>query len=339
VALDVARLAGLVSISLTHTFGSSPWTKWLYSWVIMYLFLSGYLWSAHRTFGDEVRRRTASLLVPYISWMAVLIVAVQVRALATHSRPNLHAAAAALYGGSVAVRPFTTFYFFTVLFFSTLLVRVLMRLPLAVQILVPLSGLTVAAFLGPELARTPLSIGSAWPCCAFVFAGILFKRYKAWLRPPLAVGLGALAVAVVGFTFHLQGTTRFKGGRYGTPFVAAALAVAVCVALVLIIESLSHRVPDRLQGWLSVAAKNSLVVVLLHPTVLWVFNARTDTASIGVYALVLLVPTLLTVALTRIPAASPLLGQASWDELVARFRRSNALRVRGPASDPTSAAA
>lgn len=174
----------------------------------MYLLLSGYLWSSRRGFTEEVRRRTASLLFPYAAWMVVLL-AVQIRALASSSgHPNLGAVAGALHGGVTAVRPFTTFYFFTVLFFSTLLVQVLVSLPLVVQILVPLSGLGVAGFLGPQLARTPLSIGSAWPCCAFVFAGMLFKKYKPRLRPPLLLGFGALTVAVLGFNLqHYCSTT------------------------------------------------------------------------------------------------------------------------------------
>src|SRR4051794_27901665 len=242
----------------------------------MYLFLTGYLWSRKRNFAGEVRRRTASLLVPYVCWLVLLLTAVQVRALVSHGSPDPHAIVKALWGGTVAVRPFTTFYFFTVLFFSALLTRVLMTLPLALRVLVPLSGLAAAAFVGPELARTPLSFGSAWPCCAFVLAGIVFKNYRSRVARPLLVGSIALLTGLTGFALRLNGQTRFKGGNYGTPFVAAALALAVCVGVVLVIETLQHRVPTRVAQGLSTAAGYSLVVVLLHPSVLWVLDARQD---------------------------------------------------------------
>jgi fucose 4-O-acetylase-like acetyltransferase len=69
-------MLGLAAVVVGHTTTDSY--LWLHhlmvAWdVPIFFFISGYLWNEHRSFTDELRRRSRKLLVPYVCWLAISV--------------------------------------------------------------------------------------------------------------------------------------------------------------------------------------------------------------------------------------------------------------------------
>lgn len=312
VGLDAVRVVGLLAVVAGHVWTSDNVSEWLFSWhVPVFFLLAGYLWSPARSLAEDARRRATSMLVPYALWLVAICVLVELRQLVADGTLTLSVPARALYGGDVAKRPFTTFWFITALFFAVLLARLLLRLPWPWRFVVPTAGLGVGLTAGGALAQLPLAVGIAWPCSAFVLMGVALQRFRGKVRRPLPVGLVLLAISGAAIAAPVYRPLDLKGGEFGTPVLAVALAVLISVGLILTFEAVAQRIPPPVGVALSTAASNALIVVLLHPVVLWVLGTTSRTAGGDDFLLATAVPVLLTLALARIPLAAPLLGRPS----------------------------
>lgn len=310
-AIDAVRVLAIVAIVVGHVWTDGRFDRLLYSWhVPVFFFLTGYLWTPGRSLATEVRRRTTTLLVPYLSWLVLLSGAVLVAALVSGGPVPLGTFRDAVLGGSWAGRPYSAFWFVTALWAAAVLYRLVERLPWPVQAVLALLALTAAAVVPLQLAAVPLALGVAVPCVVLLMGGrqsrALLDRATGAGRPWIGAGLligGGLPFAV--------GAARpfdLKDADWGTPGLSVLGAVAISAGLVLLAEAATARLSARACAAIVLLAEGGLMVVLSHALVLWLLG----TPPTGVpwhLALALVVPWAGALAVRRTAAAPLLLGR------------------------------
>jgi len=275
-ALDAVRVLGVAAVVVGHAIPDEGFRAALFGWhVPLFFFLSGYLWKRNRNgIGDEWRSRWRSLAGPYLFWLGVIGVPYAIVLVTASAERDLDDWIGPLLGGANANEPFTTFWFLSVLLFSVLLFRVVVALPLPVVFLAAAAGQVAGYLIGPQLAFSPLGIGSALPCLVFLLAGFLVRRPIEWLRarhpaPRLLFGLMLTSVPEVLVVAGVVEPFDIKFGNWGTPVVAVVVAVAISAGLVVIADVVYDRMPRPIARATTGLAFASLCVVLVHPAVQW----------------------------------------------------------------------
>ncbi|HEY0258754.1 MAG TPA: acyltransferase family protein [Lacisediminihabitans sp.] len=306
-AIDAARVLGIVAVVAGHVWGDTAVGTVVYPWhVPLFFLLTGYLWTGGRTFRTELAKRWATLGRPYVVWLVILLAAL---CILLKLGGNLHAGAllGPLYGGGLAIRPFTTFWFVSVLFFSALLYRLVERLPLWSQWAIAAAGLAVAYLDGTWLSTTPLGIGLAVPCLSFVLAGRLFRAHRHSVRHPAVVGTALIVVAAILVASSISPRLDIKNGNFGVPVLGVVVGLMIDIGLVLVLEAVMPRLP----GWFSRLsirlAAGGMLVVLAHPAVLWLLNTPEHGRKLGFLA-ALTIPWALSLIVLRTPLAPWLTG-------------------------------
>lgn len=267
--IDLVRVLGIAAIVAGHVWTTGLPSDFLYAWhVPIFFILTGYLWTPGRSFGSEVSKRTRALLVPYGFWLLIvasIFAAVQVlRGLPFPVQQIRNA----LYGGTFAVRPFSAFWFVTVLFLVAILYRVLEKLPAWAPWVIAGGGIAFVHAFGSTMAASPLSAALAFPCLTFVLVGVQFKRLIP--RVPVPAVLGGLLV-VLGGAAVLSGLIRpmdMKIGDFGTPVVSLLNAVGMSAGFILIARAVIAFLSPQWQRSITALAVVGFVVVLSHAVVL-----------------------------------------------------------------------
>lgn len=297
-AIDALRVLGIVAVVTGHVWANEVISKALYSWhVPLFFFLTGYLWKPGRALAAEFRNRFQTLVKPYLFWLiAVLVLWVAVNYVKNDL--TLSDIALPLYGGFFATRPFSAFWFVTVLFCAAMAYRSLERVPVAARWSTVLAGLLAGYFVGDLLARTPLSVGSAWPCLSFLALGGLFRRIEPRLGAPFATGVGLLlglsALIAMGWSAPLD----IKQGDYGTPVLSVTVSVGICAGLVLVAKAIFAHVPAQVNRAITVLAQAGLVVIFSHAVALLVLGT-TSVGGADDFIITLLAPWALGLILLR----------------------------------------
>ena len=308
-AADSVRVLGILAVVAGHTLAWPIVRPLLYSWhVPLFFFLAGYFWSSDRPLRQEVSARTRSLLRPLIAWF-VLIGIPFVLLDATMEDNTWARLAVPFVNGQRSAMPYTTFWFAAVLFFSAVILRGLWTLPKPVIWSVAACGLIVSFTAGPQLARTPLSIGSALPCIVFLTLGAVARTLRPRIRRAGRVGLGLLLVSAVsagvGFTLPLD----VKQGDFGTPVISTVVAVAISFGLVLVAEALFEHLPPTAGRIATNLSYAGFMVILTHPLILWLM--RTFGPPVPdwlLFAICLTIPWAAALAVLRSPVSGWLTG-------------------------------
>lgn len=308
-AIDLVRILGIVAVVAGHTM-PFPFVRTLvYSWhVPLFFVLAGYFWSPQRTVSRELTTRTRTLLRPLLTWL-LLIGALFVVVDMPLEDNTWQRLAGPLTNGENSAMPFTTFWFVTALFFSVVLLRVLWRLPRLMTWAVAAVGLLLSFTVGPQLASTPLSVGSAVPCIAFLALGIVARTLRPLVTRPGLVGAGLLAVSGALVATGIALPLDIKQGDYGTPAVSDLVAVAISFGLVLTAEKLCEHLPARFGRVATVLSYGGFMVVLTHPVILWAMSAfGPPVPSWVLFALCLLIPWAAALVALRSRASTWLTG-------------------------------
>lgn len=312
-AIDAVRVLGIVAVVVGHSWNLTAVNLATYTWhVPLFFFLSGYLWRARRQLRDELRIRWRTLARPYAAWFVLVGVALVGLSAIRGNPPDFGFFLGPLYGGYLAVSPYTTFWFVSALFATTLLTRVLWnagRIWFASGIAI---GIAAGALAGPALARTPLSLGSALGCLPLVASGMLARRIRPRLDRPVVVGSALILTCAAAIALRASASIDIRSGDYGTPVASLAVATGICFGLVLLAEAAFERLPLLASRLASRLGRAGLAVVLLHPLFLWiVYSTQMD--ALG-FLYVLSVPWLVGLCLLRFPTAARILlglrGQA-----------------------------
>ncbi|WP_344130012.1 acyltransferase [Luedemannella flava] len=317
VGVDAVRVIGLVAVVAGHAYEGGLRSA-LYPWhAAVFFVLSGYLWTSARPFAAEVQRRVRSLALPYVAWLAVIVVVLVVWQMAT-GKPAAGLPGTLLDGEP----PLQGWWFVTALMAACLLYRLAERVPWRWRGLIVAAALAAAYPVGPAIAAVPLSVGVAVPCVAFVFAGDALRRYRSRVSAPLPTGALLVLVGAVVFAAGLSPVLDLYSGQLGTPALGFAAAAAISVGLVLIGEASVDRLPVRVRAAIVQLAAAGIVVVLTHSAVLWLLSEHEPPHLAVAVAVVL--PWLAGLVLARTRLA--VLTNGSGPPLV-RLRR---LPVRAP---------
>ena len=286
--IDLIRVLGIVAVVVGHSWNIDEVGRWVYPWhVPIFFFLTGYLFKDGRTFLDEFRSRGRSLGYPYVFWLVIFGV-IYGLGLARAARLSPDSLEMVIWGGSEAYRPFTTFWFFSVLLFTALLARLIWRFPKPIRWGAAFAGIILGLAFGPDLASTPLSVGSALPCLFFVVAGAELRTVKRGLGHPALCGLILLGVSAACIASGTVPAMNIKAGSFGNPW-SVLLAVATCAGLLLASEALLSKATAGVSGAITSLAVPGLIVVLLHPAVLWALDVP-DVARLWQFVLALGLP-------------------------------------------------
>ncbi|KKK02357.1 hypothetical protein LQ51_20535 [Micromonospora sp. HK10] len=302
--MDLLRIVGIAAVVVGHVWTDPVTRAVVYPWhVPLFFVLTGYFWTPGRPVAGELRKRWRSLGLPYVVWFVLLFAALVAAELATGEVAD-GAFRNALYGGSAAVRPFSAFWFVSVLFLLALAYRALERFPAAVWVLA-LTGLAVA-YLAPKVVTAgPLGALLVPACLVFVLAGRLLRQ----LRPRLSAGTAVVLLAL-GAGLVLSGLSDpldVKAGDFGTPVLGVVTAVLISGGLVVLAEELDGRIGGGPARTISQVSACGIAVVLSHAAVLWVLHTP-PTGGWPHLAAALLLPWAFALVALRTPASPYLVG-------------------------------
>lgn len=307
-AIDFVRVLGIIAVVAGHVWSSDLAKNLFYPWhVPLFFFLSGYFWRANRTRKDEVVKRGRTLGLPYAAWFAIIGLPYLIE-LIVSDRFGLEALARPLYGGSVAVRPFTTFWFVSVLFFTAVLYRLVTKLPVAAQAAIATAGLGAGYVAGDLLAKTPLAAGSALPCLSLMLIGTAAAHLHDRIPAKPLVGLALVAGGAALVWADISQPLDIKGGNYGTPIVSIIVACSISFGLVLVAEYVFRAASNGVNWFFTWLAAAGFATVLAHPAVLWVLG----TPAMGTWTefwIALLIPWAIGLLALRTPLSVWLTGQ------------------------------
>jgi len=268
VSVDAIRILGVAMVVLAHVWDSGSAPTYLYSWPVpLYFILSGYFWVDDRPLAVEWKHRYRSLVKPYVTWLAIIGV-VYVVTIVIKDEFSFKAVAAPIWGGYYAVRPFTTFWFISALFFTCLLYRLICHLSPTNQALLAAAGLLTGYVLGDLLTRTPLAAGAALPCMALLMLGRVARTYK-HLLGGAAGGVLLLGLSVPFEALEITKGIDIKNGHFGTPVASFLVCAATSIGLLLVAEAAVKNLRPKVATAISQLAKPGIVVVCIHPFFLY----------------------------------------------------------------------
>ncbi|MCB4207997.1 acyltransferase family protein [Arthrobacter sp. UM1] len=268
--VDAVRVFGILAVVAGHTW-AYEWSRLaFYPWhVPLFFFASGYFWSPQRrTVRAEALVRAKTVLLPYLTFLAVLAPVYLLIAVPHTLSAEAGTAVRLLLGGRRLTLPFSAFWFVTALIVAAVLYRLMERIPFwwrgALFALLAASG----ALLGSVYAATPWSAGIGAASLVFMWFGELARRIEPNVRRPLPVGLALLSVGAA-VTLLVRRPLDLKAGDFGVPLLGVATACAICLGLFLAARPLDSVLPLRVRRWVNSLALTGLGVVLGHAIVLW----------------------------------------------------------------------
>ncbi|SCL59389.1 Fucose 4-O-acetylase [Micromonospora chersina] len=303
--VDLLRIVGIAAVVVGHVWTDPVTRAAVYPWhVPLFFVLTGYFWTPGRPMAGEVRKRWRSLGLPYVVWFVLLFAALLAAEAATGEVAE-GAFGNALYGGSAAVRPFSAFWFVSVLFLLALAYRAVERFPVAAWVLA-LTGLAVA-YLAPEVVTAgPLGALLVPACLVFVLAGRLLRQLRSHLSMTTAAVMLALGAGLV--ITGLSAPLDVKAGDFGTPGVSVVTAVLISGGLLVLAEELDRRITGGSARTISELSACGIAVVLSHAAVLWVLHTPPSGGWLHLAA-ALVLPWAFALVALRTPASPYLLGR------------------------------
>ncbi|MBB2956776.1 acyltransferase family protein [Pseudoclavibacter helvolus] len=308
-SIDLLRVLVVVLVVFRHSYPAGEEQALIATVSVpFFFFLTGWLWRpGRRTLAGEVASRWRSLGIPYVAWFTVLY-AVWAPWYVLTQRLSFGALAGPVLGGEWAQRPFTTFWFISTLFFVAVGMRVLDGLPTVMLAVVSVGCLLLGGVFGNVLALVPLGAGIAVPALGFALAARLLRaipRDSGW-----AVAVAASLIPVLVVASWPLGFIDMKYGILGTPVLSGLVAIALAWSSIVVLDWLFEKVnlSRRVTSWISSMTSVALVPVLLHPVVLWVFDAPPIGAPWWVFVLAVVLPWTAALLIQRSPLSRWFVG-------------------------------
>lgn len=271
--LDTARAIGIVAVVIGHVTSDPVIRAAMYHFHMpLFFMLSGMVFTPAAA-SDVVRRRGRSLLIPYVAWLLLLIVAdVLIAKMTGHAtylpwdRP-IAAVARAILGGTYLVGSFGVFWFVTCLFIVQIAANVILHWGDRAVVVA-----AVALFV---MAHLMLHWPSPWgvisvPLSLFFFlAGILYRRHEVMLgKKALILSIGAALPAMA------SAPPDLKIADYGTPVISIVGALGMCHLIFII----ARRAPAS--ALFTSLGQASIVIMYLHLTIFYALRDRVPEALI-----------------------------------------------------------
>ncbi len=300
-------MIGIVAIIAGHVWTQVRVEDLVFAWhVPVFFFLTGWLWNDKRTIRAEISSRSRSLLVPYVSWLVLIGIVAIARVVHNHG-PVLGLMKHMVEGGRYLGRPFSAFWFVTALFALCILRRLLGRFSLVVVSGIAVVLLAASYPVSHQLARTPEEIGLAVPTLLILVAGEWARKLRPMIPVPLLIGPILVIGPLLLIGFDVVRPPDLKGGDLGTPGAAYAVALAICLGLVLTALEAERFVPRTVRNAFITLASVGLAVILSHAAVLWVLGTPATGNWTGFVA-ALVIPWVVGLLIVRTPAARLLIA-------------------------------
>lgn len=277
--LDLVRVVGTIAIVLGHIEALAPVPALVYPWhVPIFFVLSGWLWREGRDLITEVRGRAKTLLLPYVTWFAIVSL-VYGAVLWSRGRDQTEKVEEQLPGGAYAIEPYSAFWFITALFVAVVVIRAMetVGLPLWAQVTIGVVA-CVLVQLAPDAAQdSPFAMAQGIGCMIFVHAGMLLRRvgtHAGWAATSMVLGI---VLAFLPWVRPLD----LKYIDYGTPVISLVVAILLSAGMVLAPIHIGGMWAQRI----SALAQTGFAVILLHALIVWLDLG--PTAVVAVTAVVL----------------------------------------------------
>ncbi len=309
VGIDLVRIFAVLAVIAGHIPRHPQWvTLSTYSWhVPVFFFFSGYLWNSTRSPSQEISRRSKSLVIPYLSWAIILFVPLIVHLSLTGGNWRVEILRTATLND--ANRLFTTFWFVAALFFSAVLVKYSEAGP-RWFIWCACAGSVIYSIIGAStLSQLPLRIGLALPGALFILLGQEFRKARQRLTSLPEVPLALICITMAGalIALGLSKPLDMKYADMGTPMLSVLIAALIAGGLIILAEHIGPALPRAFAKVVTPLAQSALVVVLVHPALLWWMERFPHITGFRLYTIVVAVSWSLAL-LIHLSAASPILA-------------------------------
>lgn len=236
----------------------------------MFFIVSGVLFSG-RSWLELIEKRFYSLVLPYVSFLLLLIVLITIRSAALgEANPYFSRSGVKqiVLGGAYLKWDFGVFWFIPCLFFTQLLYNALI-LPWKSAYDGRLIGAVAAIYavgygasLIVPLHRIPLAIGIVPFSLPLLWFGNLMKQPRLDWRFGLLLCATVIGLAIVLATAGVSFRVDMKNAKVGPPFLGIALAAALTWLFFLFNKALCR--VRQLRKSLAVAGAASIAVLFLH---------------------------------------------------------------------------
>lgn len=289
--IDLLRVFSIVMVVVGHA-GAFPHQELLTIWRMpLFFMLSGFFFTAGRTFQSEFTRRWDTLVIPYLAWSVIISVWLITVTWGQEDVILEHLESGWLGGTGQSIF-WMAAWFVTTLAGATILRRFLERFGTAVVWSVAVLGMVatyVASYLVSTgvlethvLVDTPLRLGLAWPVMFYLLVGELLRK----LLMPLVQHFSSHLLAVLGLllvvgALVVTATTDvsahfIQAGNFGTPILTPLIAIAVTVGFILVFATW---VNDALENFpwtragVSRLVRTGTTVVFFHGLMLiWMYQ-------------------------------------------------------------------
>jgi acyltransferase len=266
--IDLVRVLGVVAIIAGHVWYTPDTAHLLtYSWhVPVFFILAGYLWHDDRSTSAELATRWRSIVVPYVLWWfivaAVYLIWVGVEG---HSFSSAaYYLVLAVWGGALAFRPFTAFWFFSAFVIAVLVLRVLQGRPAWWAWVLAVAAIVFCHLATPVAVHSPLAAAQAVGCVLFILVGQVLRRVRSRVGRPGPVGLGLVAAGAALTALPGYRTLEIKSADFGTPVLSELVACLLGIGLILLAERVTEGVRTRTGTVITTLAACSTVMILVH---------------------------------------------------------------------------
>lgn len=291
VGIDLLRVFSIMMVVVGHA-GAFPNQELLTIWRMpLFFMLSGFFFTAGRSFTTEFVRRWDTLIIPYLAWSVIISVWLVT---VTWGQQDiiLEHLASGWSGGTQQSIFWMAAWFVTTLAGATLLRRFLERFGPVVVWGVATLGMVVAyvstALVSAGvmethvLVDTPLRLGLAWPVMFYLLVGEVLRK----LLMPLVQRFSSHLLALLGLVLVVAALTitgatgisahYIQNGDFGTPVLTPLISIVVTVGFILMFATWVNAGLEKF-AWTSAGVsrlvRTGTTVVFFHGLIIiWLYQ-------------------------------------------------------------------
>ncbi|MER8806599.1 acyltransferase family protein [Mesorhizobium australicum] len=310
--VDICRGFGIITVVVSHILlvSDDPYGQYL-AWGIflfhipLFFILSGYFYSPSST-ADLARKRSKTLLLPYVSFLAALVI---LDVILTYARGQTLApwqlreiAVHSVLGGQFLTGKFGTFWFVTCLFLAQLaynFIAARSRSALSPGVLMLVACAVVVGYAVMHAfpaARTPWAISCVPIAIVALWFGHMLAQRLSLVRFSAPLLCGTFLICAIAATAGLHFSFSMKDTNFGPPLLGILLAMALSLVVMLVAMRLQNWRPAH---WLIPVGKASLVIMFVHQFVHFTLRDLGVSRDLELMLASLIVPFVLFLAMDR----------------------------------------
>lgn len=302
--LDLFRAFGIILMIMGHIKFGGFFDKWIHAFHMpMFFFISGWFFKTKENVGAQIRKKTRSLLLPYIFfeltlWVLLMLFVSEYRSLLTLQyifTENTYKIP--IDSGTFGISPIPgAMWFLTAIFFSEtiyILIDKILGCDWKLHIVVAL--LVVVGMLSPAVlpSRLPWALDAAFVGTGFFHIARMIKGSKAEKILNLKLWQTLLIGAVISGSIMVCPKINMRTGNYGWYFTfwinaLAAIVVGWNISRYVGLFFANVKALSAISEWLNGVGRNSIIYLCLNQVVILVVTKLFD--MIGFKGLIVKIP-------------------------------------------------